>query len=75
MAGRGWIRYDSNDGMVERGACVKYRPDFLIYVNGGVYALVDATQPGGGAAGVPPRAAAEVDQLADEPGGRRQPGA
>ena len=34
------IRYDSHDRMVERGACVKYRPDFLIYVNGGVYALV-----------------------------------
>jgi hypothetical protein len=34
------IRYDSHDRMVDGGACVKYRPDFLIYVNGGVYALV-----------------------------------
>jgi hypothetical protein len=34
------IRYDSHDRMVDGGACIKYRPDFLIYVNGGVYALV-----------------------------------
>jgi hypothetical protein len=34
------IRYESHDRMVDGGECVKYRPDFLIYVNGGVYALV-----------------------------------
>ena len=34
------IPYTSHDKMVDGGECVKYRPDFLIYVNGGVYALV-----------------------------------